>query len=238
MTFLSSRMTTWLERVHLTRWGVLRAHAKLYEQLHARIASDIRDRISGISSRDRRTLVIGALVVAASLVVFRGIPAWYVWTMSTVSEAQRSLQDLSVTKGQIEENRILTERSDSIVRAYSELNSTLLHGDTPPQAVAVLASHVSEIAMNAGVRLGTVQLLTDSVRTNQEVYRVRVRVDGTGDIRGITTLFSLLESMGTPLLAIRTVSISQSDVMAPPERAETLRVAFVVEGIARREVEP
>lgn len=192
-------------------------------------------RLSQLSQRDRRTLVLGAVAVAAMLLVFRGIPAWRARVRDSRAEAEALTERLALTR------RIVAQQSTHDgVKAPNVLSyaPALLDGDTPAQAAAALASYVSETAAAAGVQLGGIQLSIDSSAKDRELYHVRVRADGSGDVRGVTTLLQLLESDGVPLLAVREFSISQSDPAAPPNRAETLRISFEAEGLARQGGEP
>jgi len=190
-----------------------------------------------ISERDRRTLMIGAVVVLALLTVFRGIPAWRGWVRESQTAAENAWARLAVARSNAAGGKDVARRADSLSQASLALVPAFVSGDTPAQAGATLAAHVSETAAAAGVQLSGVQLTVDSLVTGQTLYHVRVHADGSGDIRGVTTLFQLLEGGGAPVLAIRSFAISQSDLNSPPNRAESLRVSFEVDALAHRESE-
>jgi hypothetical protein len=174
-------------------------------------------------------------MVVASAMAFRGIPAWRAWVHNTSVRADAATSRMNIARQEIAQAAHTSRMADSVGERYLALRPTLLAGETPAQASAAFASYISETAAMAGVRLGTVQLNVDTSRANTEIYRIGARVDGSGDIRGITTWLEALESGNTPLVAVRTLVISQTDPAAPANRPELLRTTLDIEGIARRD---
>lgn len=187
-----------------------------------------------LSERDRRTLVVGIVTVLSLVLVFRGVPAWHRWVVTSRADAERLTMRLAIARQAARDARGAGRRADSLSRVSLGLAPALMDGDSPAQSTAALASYLSETAASAGVQLSGVQLTTDSLKKGAQVYRVRVRADGSGDIRGMTTLFQLLEGGGAPLIAVRSFSISQSEPGAPANHAETLRASFELEALARQ----
>jgi hypothetical protein len=112
------------------------------------------------------------------------------------------------------------------------LAPALLEGETPATASATLAGIISGAAVRSNVRIGALQLHADTASRGTFV-RIGVRGDATGDVAGITTMLSLLES-GPTLLAVRELSITQPEPGALADHAEALRVELSVEGLMLR----
>src|ERR671938_1894657 len=109
------------------------------------------------------------------------------------------------------------------------LAPALLSGDTPAAAGATLAGLVSGAAARASVRLGVLQVRADSLG-HGTFTRIAVTGSATGDVQGVAELLSALEH-GPTLLAVRALSVSQTDPAAPVDRMEVLHVDFAVEGL-------
>ena len=191
-----------------------------------------------LSHRDRRTLVAGGVTVLVLLLGVRGIPAWRAWVHATQSSAAALSARVAMARRDVAGRRIITRTADSLAQAYLALAPALLRGNTPAQASASLASYVSDAAAASGTHLGAVQLSVDSGAAHAELYKVSIRADVTGDVRGVTALLRTLEGGNAPLLAVRTLSISQSDPGAPTNHAEVLQVSIEVDGLGRTPVEP
>jgi hypothetical protein len=186
--------------------------------------------IARLSPRDRRTLVVGAAVVAALVLLARGLPAWRRWD----ADARASAAEMAGEAERAERGaRQLPAALDSLQARrtrFVALGSAALDGGSPAAAGASLAGLVSSAAMRAGVRMGSVQVRTDSVGAGTFV-RVGVRADGTGDLPAITRMLQLLE--GAPeRLAIREIAITQPNPGGPAEQPEALRLELAIDGLA------
>ena len=185
-----------------------------------------------ISSRDRRTLLVGVSVVASLVVLSKGIPAWRDW----VAQARA---------GAIEQTRAATDADFALAHAkamrdtlvarnarYVALAPALIAGATPAEASATLASLVSGAASVAGVKLGAVQLRAPADTGARHTFvRIGVHADVVGDIAGVTALLASLEH-GAVRLRVRDFTVTQPDAASPGDRVEALRAELTVEGLA------
>lgn len=187
-----------------------------------------------ISERDRRTLILGVAIVLGLITVFRGIPAWRTWVTANQALAISRTNRLAIVRQSTNRIGETSRYTDSLARLTIGVAPALVDGNSPAQATAALASYLSDVAANAGVQLSGVQLTVDSTKKGAELYRVRVQADGSGDIRGMTTLFHLLEDGNAPLVNVKAFSISQTDPGAPANHAETLHATFELEALAQR----
>jgi Type II secretion system (T2SS), protein M subtype b len=194
-----------------------------------------------LSARDRRTLVLGAAGIATLVFVSRGVPAWRGWVTEARAAAVEQSGELVRAEALV---RAFPSIRDSLAARnarYLALAPELLAGGSVNAAGATLASLVSTAAIDAGVKLGAVQLrsreaaVADSGRhgggSRPVFVCIRVEGDLTGDIHGISAFLLAIER-GPVHLAVRDLSITQSDAVGAPDRAETLHATFAVEGLA------
>jgi hypothetical protein len=185
-----------------------------------------------LSSRDRRTLLVGGSVIASLVVLSKGAPAWRDWVAEARAgaiEQIRAAADADVAVGHAKAMR------DTLVARnarYVALAPALLAGNTPAEASATLASLVSSAASVAGVKLGAVQLCAPADTGARRAFvRVGVHADVVGDIAGVTGLVAALEH-GAVRLRVRDLTVTQPDAASPGDRVEALRAELTIEGLA------
>jgi hypothetical protein len=186
----------------------------------------------GILPREQKFVLVGGLLISTLIAGTRGIPAWRAWhedarasaaeLVEEAERAERSVASLAVTLDSLEQRR----------DRLAALSSALVGTGPPPSAAATLAARVAGAAATARVEISAVQLQVDTAGAGV-FTRVSVRASASGDVRGIVRMLADLER-GPPLLAVREWSVSQSDPAAAAYQPETLRVDFVVEGLALR----
>ena len=183
----------------------------------------------GIPERDRRTLVIGILVIAILFLTSRGLPAWRRWDSyqrATAAEIQRQLT-LAMSNA-----RHLSTTRDSAsarLRRVDALRTSLVPGETIAEAGAALASLISDMADASNVRVVGISVRSDSTRG--ALARVAVRVAALSDVEGLVEFLRAVEQ-DESLLAVRELSVDQADVAAPDTRAEVLRIDLYIEALA------
>jgi hypothetical protein len=188
----------------------------------------------GLSARDRRTGVVGVSVMAALILLSRGVPAWRGWVSDAragADEQSRAVADAdALVAGAGVAHDSLVARDER----YMALAPALVAGGTPAEASATLASLLSETASADGVKLGAVQLRpVADIGARRTFIRVGVHADVVGDITGIATLLATLER-GPLRLRVREITVTQPDAAAPGDRAEALHAELTIEGLALR----
>ena len=186
--------------------------------------------IRPMSDRDRRTLVTGAGIIVALVLLSRGLPAWRRWDADTRASAAEMATEAARAEATV---RLLPASLDSLQarrERYVTLGRGVLDGESTAAAGASLASLVSGAAARAGVQIGSVQVRPDSAGAGT-FMRIAVQADGTGDLGAITRMLGMLEG-GRELLAIRQLSLTQPNPGGPAEQPEALRMDIVVEGLA------
>lgn len=188
-----------------------------------------------ISPRDRRLLMIGGSVIGTLITVARGLPALRAWEQRQVSAAATLAADLAAIR---EGRRALPMLRDSLAARrvrLAQLDSTLLAGQSPATAAAALTEAVEELAAASRVKVGSLQIHTDSAPPGA-ITHVRVGLVGVTDVTGLAAFLRAVEGAETPLV-VRELVVAQPDPLAPSSKPETLRVEVSIEGIAivRRE---
>jgi hypothetical protein len=181
------------------------------------------------SSHSRRVVGAGVVGIALLLTVGRGLPAIWRWQSESDDAAATQVQEMARARTTIARARLTRDSLATRQKRFIALAPLLLRGETPAMGGANLASLVATTATAASVRLGPVQVRSDTM--GRGVFsRVGVRTEVTGDVRGISTFLSALEH-GPTLLAVRELTISQLEPGAPPERAEALHVQLALEAL-------
>ena len=185
-----------------------------------------------ISSRDRRTLLVGGGIIASLVVLSKGVPAWRDWVATSRAGALEQTRAASDADALVSHGKALRDTLAARNARYVALAPALVAGNTPAEAAATLASLVSSAASVAGVKLGAVQLRPPADTGARRAFvRIGVHADVVGDIQGITTLLASLER-GPARLRVRDITVTQPDAAAPGDRVEALRADLTVEGLA------
>jgi hypothetical protein len=184
-----------------------------------------------MSARDRRTLVIGGSVVGSLLAIGRGGPALLEWQASQRGSAQELGVELNAARAARAGLSRLRDSLGAQRARVAELDSTMLGAETASAAAAQLASTLEDLADDAHVKVGALQLRADSASASP-VTEVAVRLTAVADVYGLLALMRSIEG-GDLLLTIRELSVSQPDPGAPDGKPETLRVDMTVGGLAR-----
>ena len=181
------------------------------------------------ASRDQRVLVAGIVVIVTLLAVARGIPMVRQWQSDSRESADALIQEEARMRLTIARAPLTRDSLAARQRRFIALAPLLLRGETPAMGSAVLASLVSTAATAASVRLGPLQVHSDTAARGV-FSRIGVRAEVTGDVRGVGAFLSILER-GPTLVAVRELTISQLEPAAAPDRAEVLHVTVGAEAL-------
>jgi hypothetical protein len=186
-----------------------------------------------MNPRDRRALVLGASVILVVLLGKNVIPAILSGQREARDTASRNEEKLA--RATVSLKRATQVRDSLRARGARviALAPALLGGDSPATASATLAGIVSGAAARGNVRIGALQLSSDTAARGM-FTRIGVHGDATGDIAGITAMLASLEG-GPTLLAVKDLSITQPEPGAPADRAEALRIEMTVVGLMLRQ---
>jgi hypothetical protein len=184
---------------------------------------------STMSTRDRRAVIIGALVLAPGLLLIWGVRPY----QAALSDARDQLATQRATLAReraavatARQNPQLQHVADSAMRS---MRPRLFEGKDDVMASAELASYVGDVArktrvwlQDAGTRPATPA--ADGVRT------LRVEIRAESDMLGTMMFLQALER-GQKLVRIDRLDISRSP-RADEKEAETLSIAATISGFA------
>lgn len=182
--------------------------------------------------RNGRALLAGALVIPMLLSLKHGVPWWRRAVTAARQERLRAESRLSRARLALAG---APATADSLVDAREQLLALapqFLEGSSPQAAAATLLSLVSGAAGRPGVQVGSLQASADTAAFGNFIL-VQVRGDLTADVLGTMGFLADLEAMRV-LVRVPELSVDQPEPNAPHDRAEQLRVRFLVEGLAPR----
>ncbi len=186
-----------------------------------------------MTRRDRRTLLVGASVVAGLLVFARGVPALRGWTAEQVAASAQATQLLAASSISIAELSAARDTLAARSARLAAIDSVLPRVASASIAVSELASRLEDLADSCRVRVAGIQLRPDSVASVGFV-EVSARVNGTTDVAGLAALLHAIAASEQPLAA-RELTVTAPEPNAPPSKPEALRFDLVVAGLARSE---
>jgi hypothetical protein len=122
------------------------------------------------------------------------------------------------------------DSAEARVARFREAGTAVFVVRKPAEAAAGLAGAIREAAGAASIRIVAVESRLDTAGINR-LRQVSATVQAHGDITGLATLLHRIES-GTPLLAVRKLSVQPQSVETPQHAAEMLDIRFTVEALA------
>lgn len=182
-----------------------------------------------MSPRDRRALILGAVVLGLGWLLLRGIPAGFSAVRGVEESVDRSGQELFQARRRVAEMPTLRDSVDAAVSVGDALPHVLLVGGDASTASLDLVRRIR--AALAGPPTGGVRF-DDGQRTQRSgplsLAEVTVRLET--DFQGLLEVTEALESDSA--LALETVDAAALSPHAPAaaERPEALAVELVVSG--------
>src|SRR5213076_1691236 len=162
-----------------------------------------------MTSRDRRALVIGGLVIASAVVVLRVLP----WTVRRMSVAHALLHEratlLARTREEMASLPMLRDSAAVLSQALVALAPQVLSGSTAVEASADLAGRINLAASRAPARVERVDPLSDSTATGR-LGRVRVHAALETDVRGLIALIRAVDA-GDEVLKLDELHVEAPD---------------------------
>jgi hypothetical protein len=182
-----------------------------------------------LTPRDRRTLLLGASVMASAWLATRGVPALLRAHADSRARTEASVQQLAAAREALEGATWTRDSLAARGRRLVEWAPRLVAGATPSEAMAELQSLVSDLASQHRVRIVRVQPSADSAAGL--FTPVRLRVEAQADVSGLAHWLAAMEE-DDRLLTIVGLSISAPEPAAVSNQAEVLRAELVIAGWA------
>lgn len=184
---------------------------------------------SGMGSRDRRALFLGAAILLPALAYIWGVKPLMASlddTRTLVADQRRLLSQERAAVAAAQRNPDLQRIADSAMRA---MTPRLFEGRDDVMATGELLSHIGEVARQNEVLLQSASTrpatVTDGVRT------LRVEIRAESDLAGTLNFLQSIE-MGDKLLHVERLDISRSMAATEVEGIEPVAIAASIVGYA------
>lgn len=184
-------------------------------------------RLQAVSTRDRRTIAVGMACIFGMILVAKILPAERKWDDREEMRAMLSERELAEARSLISEEGSTREALAARSRELRKLEVGLVRSETISGGETALAAVISTAAAAAGIKVGALALDTDT-GDHGTLRTVSVTAEASGDIQGLASFLGALEGTRSRL-AVRALSITPSDPVAPETRAETLRLELTVQ---------
>jgi type II secretory pathway component PulM len=181
-----------------------------------------------LEPRERRVVVWGASLVAAVVLATRVVPAAVRAERALSERAAMDSGRLSRMRDELRAMPALEDSARRLAAALPALAPRLLAGSAGGEALADLASRVRATAEAIRVRMDAVTPLPDSLRAG-DLARVRVRVAGEGDTRGLVAWLAAMEQSSV-VTGVEEMRFLPTHPDAPRSAPEVIRVEGVLWG--------
>ena len=189
-----------------------------------------------MSRRDRRTLIGGLLGMAGIVGAARAIPVWREWNNGARDSALQLTSDVAALETQLRHLPTLRDSARARGERAAKMRAQLIEAPTAGVAGADLATQVTDIADDLGVRVSAVQIRPDTL-FKAGYARVGVTLTAAGDVEHLADLLHSLEG-GDGVFAVRELTVTPADVLVADGRPETLRFQLMIEALAAKAGEP
>jgi len=185
----------------------------------------------GLSSRDRRAVALGALIVVPAL-VFAGVVRPYLNLRARLAERLHEQRDLLRREGTlVAAARHLPVSLKGASRAFMSARSRLLPERDALVATAGLVSLVGDEARRRGVLLEAIESgAPEPIRG--DLVAVQIGVRGRGDLEGLLHWLKAIET-GPQLLRVERLNVSRPDQAVSRDSldVETLTFGATIRGV-------
>ena len=155
-----------------------------------------RDRLAALSPRDRRAIVIGAVVLVPVL-LWAGIVRPYLKALDDFSSRLAVEQALLQREREIVRNAAdISARLETIRHQLDRMEMELVAAENPALAEAILSAHLEHLARANRVLLQEVRSITGSnpAAVADGTVPLYLSVSGESDFEGILALFNDIET--------------------------------------------
>jgi hypothetical protein len=181
-----------------------------------------------VTLRDRRTLLIGGLVIAVAVLGLRVLP----WIVRRASGAHAMLRERAVllarTREELASLPTLRDSAAVLSQALVALAPQVLSGSTAAEASADLAGRMNLAASRAPAKVSRLDPLPDSGGEGR-LGRAVVHASLETDVRGLVAFIRAIDA-GDEVLVLDELRIEAPEPGAADRGPEVLRVEVTVVG--------
>ena len=181
-----------------------------------------------MTSRDRRALIAGGLIIVTAVIVLRVLPTG----LHRAGDAYRTLHQRSAllarTRDEMAALPRLRDSAAILSQALIALAPQVLSGSTSSEATADLSGRMNLAASRAPAKVERVDQLPDS-SADGRLGRVRVHAAMETDVRGLVALLRAID-LGDEVLRLDELHVEAPDAVAAARGPEILKVELTVSG--------
>jgi Type II secretion system (T2SS), protein M subtype b len=186
-----------------------------------------------ITQRERRTLLIGAFVIAV-VAIARAIPSAINWRTSEMRAAEEIVTRLRSASVLIGAEREIRDSLRRRLERLAENDSAFMHVSSSSLAEASFATWIAEFAEATDVGLEVVHVKADT-GSRTSFGHVVARVTATADLESLASFLAAVES-GPLLVTVSEMTIVQPEPGIPSARTERLRAEIAVQTLMQNRV--
>jgi general secretion pathway protein M len=185
--------------------------------------------IPRLNPRDARALAVGVIALGLLIGVPRGSRAWLAWRTESIQAALEMTREMERTTTTVAGVATALDSAEARVARFRDAGTAVFVVRKPAEAAAGLAAAIREAAGASSIRVVAVESRLDSTNVNT-LRHVSATAHANGDVAGLATLLQRLET-GSPLLALRKLSVQPQSVETPQDAAEMLDIRFTIEAL-------
>jgi hypothetical protein len=181
-----------------------------------------------MTPRDRRALIVGALVVGTAVLALRVVPTGIRHGLAARGELRDRAVVLGRTRAEMSLLPMLRDSAAVLSQALVALASQVLSGSTAAEATADLSGRLNFAAARAPARVERLIPLPDSSSAGR-LRRVRVQATLETDVRGLIALLRSIDT-GEEVLKLDLLRVEAPEPATPVRGPEILKVELTVSG--------
>jgi hypothetical protein len=185
---------------------------------------------STMSAKDRRAIVLGAIVVMPALIFLWGIRPYRTAMAETRDELETARLALSREKAAVAAKPTAPGGQQFADSALALVGARLFEGRDDAIASAQLAAYLGSVAKRSRVLMEDANT-RPSTTSPEGIRTLRVEVRAESDVEGITTFLHNLEA-GQKLVRVDRLEISRVPGLEDKNGFETLSIAATIAGFA------
>lgn len=185
---------------------------------------------STMSPKDRRAIILGAVVVLPALVFIWGVRPYRAAMMETRDELETARLALSREKAVVAARPAAPGGQQTTDSALTMVKPRMFEGRDDAIASAQLAAYLGTVARRSRVLMQDANT-RPSTSSDEGIRTLRVEVRAESDVQGVTTFLHNLES-GPKLVRVDRLEISRVPGLEDKNGYETLSVAATIAGFA------
>lgn len=178
--------------------------------------------------RDRRAATLGLAIVIAALLVLRGVPAALRAEHTLRSKVEEKTSLAMRLRAETAALPTLEDSAKALQSALVRLAPQLIAGTTAIEGQAELSVVLRSLAEGLGAQVERVTAVPDSASAGS-LARVRVRLEGESDARGIAQFLAAVKRHPT-VLEVVSLRLMALEPGSPGTVAERVRIEIVVQG--------